>query len=287
MTDVAQAEPLIGVPAIIRLNADPLDWPQLPKSAKIALRRLRRARDDAWHAWRAVADDLQQGWDVRRAIEAQLKLLTGGRPDSAWYSHTQHSSFQKLPDDDLRVATELGKLEDVAAELGRLGPIVDERTKRLQQCGRLVTSVEEYLNGCGRAAAAFKVYKGRPSPRPKSARAPSMPLSVAAAACESLTPTVTGSRPRLGILPTPSGVRVSKSTRLLRGGNRASCRLSNAATGRSTGPSGSSLTRLLEAGRLARSVTRKRCRFCSGFIVTPLSRRSRHRSTLLPTMRIP
>ena len=139
------------MPAIIRLNADPLDWPQLPKSAKIALRRLRRARDDAWHAWRAVADERQEAWDAKRAIEAQLKLLTGGRSDSAWYSHTQHASFQKLPDDDLGVATELGKLEDVVAELGRLGPIVDERSQRSQQCGRLVTAVEglsERLRTC-------------------------------------------------------------------------------------------------------------------------------------------
>ena len=109
MTDVAQAQPQTSMPAVIRLNADPLDWPQLPKSAKIALRRLRRARDDAWHAWRAVADERQEAWDAKRAIEAQLKLLTGGRPDSAWYSHTQHASFQKLPDDDLGVATELAE----------------------------------------------------------------------------------------------------------------------------------------------------------------------------------
>ena len=168
MTDVAQAEPLTGVPAIIRLNAEPLDWPQLPKSAKIALRRLRRASDDAWRAWRAVADERQERWDAKRAIEAQLKLLTGGRSDSPWYSHTQHSSFQKLPDDDLRVAAELAKLEDVAAELGRLGPIVDERSQRSQQCGRLVTAVEDYLNGCQRAAAAFKLYKGPRTLAPKA-----------------------------------------------------------------------------------------------------------------------
>ena len=172
MTATAQTNPPEGTLAVpIRLNADPLDWPQLPKPAKVALRRLRRARDDAWHAWRVVADERQEAWDAKRAVEAQLKLLTGGRPDSAWYSHTQHASFQKLPDDDLGVATELGKLEDVAAELGRLGPIVDERSQRSQQCGRLVTAVEAYLNGCGRAAAAFKVYKG-PEPSPQKRESP-------------------------------------------------------------------------------------------------------------------
>ena len=169
MTDVAQTQPLASTPAVIRLNADPIDWPQVPKSAKIALRRLRRASDDAWHAWRAVADERQQAWDEKRTIEGQLKLLTGGRSDSAWYSHTQHSSFQKLPDDDLRVSNELGKLEDVVAELGRLGPIVDERSQRLQQCGHLVTSIENYLNG--HAAAAFKVYKG-PEPSPQKRESP-------------------------------------------------------------------------------------------------------------------
>ena len=171
MTDVAQAEPQTGMSAIIRLNADPLDWPQLPKSAKIALRRLRRASDDAWRAWRAVADERQETWDAKRAIEAQLKLLTGGRPDSPWYSHTQHASFQKLPDDDLGVSNELRKLSDVVAELGRLGPIVDERSQRSQQCGGLLTAVEDYLNGCQRAAAAFKLFKG-PSAITSKARDP-------------------------------------------------------------------------------------------------------------------
>ena len=108
MTDVAQAEPLTGVPAIIRLNADPLDWPRIPKPVKEKLRRLRRARDDAWLVWRAIADERQEAWDEKRAVEARLKILTGGRADSAWYSHTQHASFQRLSDDDPQV-TELGK----------------------------------------------------------------------------------------------------------------------------------------------------------------------------------
>ena len=106
-------------------------------------------------------------------------------------------------------------------------------------------------------------------------KAPSMPSSAAVAAFANLMPTVTGSRPLRGPQPKPSGVRALKSTRWPNEASRARCRSSRAKTGRFAGQSGHIATCSSVIGWSARSATRKRCRFCSGFIVTPSSRRSR------------
>jgi hypothetical protein len=166
MADTAQAQLPTSASAVIRLNADPLGWSRLPKPTKITLRRLRRERDDAWRSWRAIADEQREFWDAKGTVEARLKALTGGRPDSAWFAGDQHSRFRRLPDDDPQVASELEKLKDVVADLGRLGPLVGERLHRLQQFNRLLESVENYLNGPLGAVGAIKLHKG-PAPSPQ------------------------------------------------------------------------------------------------------------------------
>ena len=183
MADAAQAQPPTSASAVIRLNADPLGWSRIPRPAKVTLRRLRRERDDAWRSWRAIADEQQEFWDAKRAVEARLKILTGGRPDSAWFGHVQHARFQRLSDDDPQVAIELEKLKELVADIDRLSPIVSERSHRSQQIGHLLTSVEDYLNGLG-AIGAITLYKG-PAPSPQKREAPSMPSSDAVAAFES------------------------------------------------------------------------------------------------------
>ncbi len=171
MTD-AQVQPLASVPAIIRLNADPLDWPRIPKPVKEKLRRLRRARDDAWLVWRAIADERQAAWEAKRAAEARLKILTGGRPDSAWYGFAQHASFQRLSDDDPQVTVALAKLEDAKANIERLNPLVDARSHQSSQIGRLVSSVENYLaEGLRGVRDTIKLYQG-PAPLPHKGENP-------------------------------------------------------------------------------------------------------------------
>ncbi len=165
MTATAQTAPPEGAPAApIRLNPDPLNWPRIPKPVKITLRRLRRARDDAWLVWRAIADERQAAWDVKRSVEARLKTLTGGRPDSAWYA--QYSNFERLEDDDPLVVAQLEALADAKANIERLDPIVEVRSHQYHQLGRLQSSVEGYLTeGLRGVGDAIKLHKG-PDPSP-------------------------------------------------------------------------------------------------------------------------
>ena len=166
MTDVAQAQPPTGTPAVIRLNADPINWPRIPKPVKNKLKRLRRARDDAWLVWRGIADERQVAWEAKRVAEARLKVLKGGGPDSAWYDAAQRSHFQRLEDDHPEVAAQLETLEESKTNIERLDPIVDARSHQFDQFGRLVDSIEGYLSeGLSGVGDAIMLYKG-PAPSP-------------------------------------------------------------------------------------------------------------------------
>jgi hypothetical protein len=163
MTTEVQAPPA-GLPAVVRLDADPVAWRQTPKSVKAKLRHLRRARDDAWLVWRAISNERQEAWDGKRTVEARLKVLTGARPDSPWYDFIQYASFHNLPDDHPEVEAQLKTLEEIKANIERLDPIVDARSHQFEQHGRLVSSVEGYLTeGLGGSGAAITLYKG-PAP---------------------------------------------------------------------------------------------------------------------------
>ena len=165
MTATPQTNPPEGIPAApIRLNSDPLDWPRIPKPVKEKLRRLRRARADAWLVWRAIADERQAAWEARRVAEARLKVLTGGRPDSPWYA--QYSNFHRLADDDPQVVAQLETLADAKANIERLDPIVEARSHQFGQLGRLLSSIERYLSeGLSGVGDAIKLHKGSaPSP---------------------------------------------------------------------------------------------------------------------------
>ena len=164
MADIAQAEPPTGLPATIRLNADPIDWPRIPKPVKQKLRRLRRARDDAWLVWRAIADERQEAWEAKRVAEARLKVLKGDGPDSAWYGISQHSHFRRLEDDHPELVAQREALTDAVANIERLDPIVDTRSHQLDQLTRLLSAVENYLaEGLSGVGDAIKLHKG-PAP---------------------------------------------------------------------------------------------------------------------------
>ncbi len=163
MADIAQAQPLTGLPATIRLNADPVDWPKIPKPVKNKLRRLRRAREDAWLVWRAVADERQEAWEAKRAAEARLKVLTGGGPGTAWYD-AQHPHFRNLPDDHPEFVAQQEALTDAVANIERLDTIVEARSHQLDQLNRLLSAVENYLaEGLSGVGDAIKLHKG-PAP---------------------------------------------------------------------------------------------------------------------------
>ena len=172
MTDTAQAEPPTGVPAVIRLNANPLDWPRLPKAVKAKLRDLRRARDDGRLAWRAVSDERAEAWDDKRSVEARLTVLTGGRPNSPWYGHAQHANYYRLEDDHPDVAEQLTKLADAKTNIERLDRLVEVRAHHMDQLSRLLNSLETYLGeGLAAVADAIKIYKG-PAPSPQKRETP-------------------------------------------------------------------------------------------------------------------
>jgi hypothetical protein len=147
MTAEVQAPPP-GLPAVVRLNADPLNWPQLPRAIKTKLRQLRRARDDAWLVWKTISTEREEAWNGKRAAEARLKALTGARPDSQRFYHIQHSSLHRLADDHPEVLAQLQNLEDAKSNVSRLGPIVDACAHHFEQLSRLVSSVESYLPMC-------------------------------------------------------------------------------------------------------------------------------------------
>lgn len=170
MTDIALAPPLTSPPGMISADADPVGWSHFPKFAKAALKRLRREHDDAWRAWRSVADERQETWNTKQAVEARLKGLTGGRADSAWYGGVQHARYQKLEDDDPRVLAENEKLKDLIDDLSRINELLAERSHRSQQLNSLVRSVETYLNGLG-SVGATKLHKG-PAPVTQKREAP-------------------------------------------------------------------------------------------------------------------
>ena len=167
MTATPQTPPPERAPAApIRVNPDPLNWPRIPKEAKVKLGRLRRAHDDAWLIWRAIADERQAAWEARRAAEARLKVLTGGRPDSAWHGFAQSANFQRLSDDDPQVAVQLEELEDAKANIERLNPIVEARSHQLSPIRPVKSSVEGYLTeGLRGVGNAIKLHKG-PAPSP-------------------------------------------------------------------------------------------------------------------------
>ena len=223
MTDTAQAEPPTGVPAVIRLNANPLDWPRLPKAVKAKLRDLRRARDDGRLAWRAVSDERAEAWDDKRSVEARLTVLTGGRPNSPWYGHAQHANYYRLEDDHPDVAEQLTKLADAKANIERLDRLVEVRAHRMDQLSRLLSSIDDlpWRRPWRLLPMQSNSIRGRRH-HLRSARPPRTQSSVAAAAFVNLTPTVTGSHRPHGLPQKPSGGRVRKSTRWLRAGNRTS-----------------------------------------------------------------
>ena len=162
MADTAQAPPLTGLPATIRLQADPVDWPKIPKPVKQKLRRLRRARDDAWLVWRAVADERQEAWEARRVAEARLKLLKGEAPDAAWYYVAHNSHFQRLEDDHPEVVAQRDALEEANANIERLDSAIDARLHQFEQFNRLLESVEGYLaHALSGVGDAIKLYKGQ------------------------------------------------------------------------------------------------------------------------------
>ena len=124
---------------------------------------MRRARDDAWLVWRAVADERQEAWEAKRVAEARLKVLTGGGPDTAWYD-AQHPHFRNLPDDHPELVAQQEALTDAVANIERLDPIVEARSHQLDQLNRLLSAVENYLaEGLSGVGDAIKLYKG-PAP---------------------------------------------------------------------------------------------------------------------------
>ena len=172
MADTAEVQPLTGLPATIRLNSDPLDWPRLPKPVKAKLRDLRRAHGDARLGCRAVSDERAEAWDGKRSIEARLTVLTGGRPNSPWYAHAQHANYHRLEDDHPDVAEQLSKLADAKTNIGRLDRLVEVRADRMGQLSRLLSSIDAYLGeGLGAVAGAIKLYKG-PAPSPRKRETP-------------------------------------------------------------------------------------------------------------------
>ena len=166
MTATQQTNPPEGIPAApIRLNSDPLDWPRIPKPVKEKLRRLRRARADAWLVWRAIADERQAAWEAKRVADARLKVLTGGRSDSPLYA--QYSNFYRLADDDPQVVAQLEALADAKANIERLDPLVAARSQQFGQFDRLLSSIEGYLReGLSGVGDAIKLHKG-PAPSPR------------------------------------------------------------------------------------------------------------------------
>lgn len=167
MTESSQTQTLAsyGFSGTIRANADPVDWPQLPQPVKDKLRCLRRERDDAWSLWRAASNERADILEIKRTAEARLTALTGGRKNSQWFRHFQASRFEKLPDDHPEVAATLARLEDATARLERLNSIVEARSHQCQERGRLVTSVERYLERQGNRET--KLYMGSTPRRQK------------------------------------------------------------------------------------------------------------------------
>jgi len=166
MTEGLQKQESFGVPGIIRANPDPVDWPQLPRPVKEKLRCLRRERDDARSLWRAGSDEREETLGIKRAAESRLKTLTGGRENSRWFGNSQASRFDKVPDDHPEVVATLARLEDSTARLGRLNSIVEARSHQSQELGRLVGSLERYLESLGDRETTL--YKGSTPRRQKS-----------------------------------------------------------------------------------------------------------------------
>jgi hypothetical protein len=163
MTESLQAQASYGVPGILRINADPVDWPQLPNPVKDKLRSLRRERDDARSLWRAASDEREKILEIKRVAESRLMMLTGGREDSKWYRHSQAASFGNLLDDHPEVTATLARLEESTARLGQQNPIVDARSHQFHERGRLVESLERFLERLGNRETTL--FKGSSPPR--------------------------------------------------------------------------------------------------------------------------
>jgi hypothetical protein len=162
MTEGLQAQASHGLPGIIRVNADPVDWPQLPKPVREKLRALRGEREDGWTLLRTASDEREKILEIKRAAESRLMTLTGGREDSQWFRHSHAYRLGKQPDDDSEVRATRAKLEDSTARLGRQTPIVEARSHQFHERGRLVEMVERYLQDLGNRETTL--YKG-PAPR--------------------------------------------------------------------------------------------------------------------------
>ena len=132
----APAQPLIGLPAVIRIGNDLVDWVHLPEAVRTKLRELRRLRDDASAVMRGILDEQREVWDSKRTAEARLKELTGSRADSPFYDRFR-PNYYRLEDDHPEVAAQLVKLEAAKAEIERLAPIVEARKHVFNQRGRI------------------------------------------------------------------------------------------------------------------------------------------------------
>jgi hypothetical protein len=155
-----------GLPPVLGINSDPLNWPRLPAAAKTRLRDLRLLRDDSRNLARAIGDERNEARQTRAAAEGRLKELIGGRRDSPWghvYSH-----YDRLPDDDPRVVEQNRLIADATANLARLNVLADERSARAGQLGSLVSNVEEYLTTRLGKVATIKLHDGPVPTRKRS-----------------------------------------------------------------------------------------------------------------------
>ncbi len=218
----APAQPLIGLPAVIRIGNDLVDWVHLPEAVRTKLRELRRLRDDASAVMRGILDEQREVWDSKRTAEARLKELTGSRADSPFYDRFR-PNYYRLEDDHPEVAAQLVKLEAAKAEIERLAPIIETRKHVFNQRAGLVTSIERYLTErLGRVRHAISLYSGPEPSRQKREFAVD-----AVERCRRRLRELDADRHRVASAPwpcvEPGGARVRKSKSLPNVGNPAPC----------------------------------------------------------------
>lgn len=151
------AVPVPDAPALaIQLAGDPADastWPQMPARAARKLRELRSERDAA----RAVARAIKAEEDAVRAKRLDIVQRLERLAPSAPFAVKPHPPIE---DGHPALKAARAALADCDSEIERVGMLVAERSKTMQQHARLISALEDYCSRHLRSRKTVEVHDG-------------------------------------------------------------------------------------------------------------------------------